>query len=288
MNIRQLINSDSRRSEFLRFAITGGFCTLLQYGIYVVFVEAVKVPAVVSTMISYAISFIANFFLSSFFTFHSNPNAKKGLAFTLSHLINMGLQTGFVAIFKGLVGPTLALLPALAICVPANYFMVRFAFKSKLFSSKKSKQQIRTVMKVAFASDHAGYGLKQFIMGIMTERGYECVDFGAFSEESCDYPDFAHPAALSVEKGDCDFGIAFCGTGNGISMTLNKHQGIRAALCWIPEIAALAKQHNNANFLVMPARFVSEETAREILDAYLGASFEGGRHQRRLDKMPVK
>lgn len=141
MKFKEFIKSGSRRAEIMRFALTGGFCTVLQYGLYVVFVDAVKVPAVVSTLISYAISFIANFLLSSFFTFHSNPNAKKGLAFTLSHIINMGMQTGLVAIFKGIVGPTLALLPALAICVPANYFMVRFAFTNKLFASKKSIQK---------------------------------------------------------------------------------------------------------------------------------------------------
>lgn len=134
MSLKNFLHSDSRKAEIVRFALVGGFCTVLQYGIYVVFVDAVGVKAVVSTMISYAISFIANFLLSSFFTFHSGPNAKKGLAFFISHLINMGLQTGFVAIFKGLVGQTLALLPALAICVPLNYFMVRFAFKNKRFS----------------------------------------------------------------------------------------------------------------------------------------------------------
>lgn len=128
------INNDGRRAEVVRFALVGGFCTLLQYGIYVVFLNAVGVPAVVSTMISYAISFIANFLLSSFFTFRSSPNPKRGVAFALSHLINMGLQTGFVAIFKGIVGPTLALLPALGICVPLNYFLVRFALKNRRFS----------------------------------------------------------------------------------------------------------------------------------------------------------
>ncbi len=134
MDLRKFASDGRRRSEIIRFALVGGICTLLQYGIYVVFVRAVKVPAVVSTMISYAISFVANYLLSSFFTFHSEPNAKRGIAFTASHLINMGLQTGFVAIFKGVVGPTLALLPALAICVPLNYLMVRFALKSDRFS----------------------------------------------------------------------------------------------------------------------------------------------------------
>ncbi|MDE5646054.1 MAG: GtrA family protein [Muribaculaceae bacterium] len=134
MDIRSFLKDDGRKAEVIRFALVGGFCTLLQYGMYVVFLHAVGVPAVVSTMISYAISFVANFLLSSFFTFHSDPNAKKGLAFAASHLVNMGMQTGLVAIFKGIVGPTLALLPALAICVPLNYFMVRFAFKSRHFS----------------------------------------------------------------------------------------------------------------------------------------------------------
>lgn len=142
--------------------------------------------------------------------------------------------------------------------------------------------------KVAFASDHAGFELKEFIEEYMRSKGYEIVDFGTFSEESCDYPDFAHPAAEAVESGDCSFGIAMCGSGNGISMTLNKHQGIRAALCWLPELASLAKQHNNANILVMPARFISKDEALKIVDAYLEAAFEGGRHQRRIEKIPVK
>lgn len=142
-------------------------------------------------------------------------------------------------------------------------------------------------IKVAFASDHAGYELKQKLENYMKSKGYEVVDFGTHSTESCDYPDFAHPAAEAVEKGECAFGIAMCGSGNGISMTLNKHQGIRAALCWLPELAALAKQHNNANILVLPARFISYEEAVKIVDAYLDATFEGGRHQRRIDKIPV-
>lgn len=142
-------------------------------------------------------------------------------------------------------------------------------------------------MKVAFASDHAGYELKQYLIGIMKERGYEVEDFGTHSTDSCDYPDFAHPAAKAVESGGCDFGIAMCGSGNGIQMTLNKHQGIRAALCWLPELASLARQHNNANILVLPARFISRDEAVKILDAYLAAEFEGGRHQRRIDKIPA-
>lgn len=133
MNKEEFLKSNGKKAEAFRFMAVGGFATALQYGLYVVFVNAVGTTAVVSTLISYAISFIANFFLSSYFTFRSNPNALKGLAFSLSHLINMGMQTGLVAIFKGIVGPTLALLPALAICVPVNFFLVRFAFTSRLF-----------------------------------------------------------------------------------------------------------------------------------------------------------
>ena len=141
--------------------------------------------------------------------------------------------------------------------------------------------------KVAFASDHAGYELKTSLIEYMIGKGYETKDFGTHSEESCDYPDFAHPCARAVEKGECDFGIAMCGSGNGIAMTLNKHQGIRAALCCLPELAALAKRHNNANILVLPARFISKEEAIAILDTYLEAEFEGGRHERRIEKIPV-
>lgn len=129
-----LLSDPERRREIIRFGLVGGFCTLLQYGMYVVFYQCVHVTPVVATIISYGISFVANFLLSSFFTFHSSPNAKRGVAFTCSHLINLGLQTGFVAIFKSFMPPVLALLPALAICVPTNYFLVRYAFKSKHFN----------------------------------------------------------------------------------------------------------------------------------------------------------
>lgn len=137
--LKEFAESPDRRAEVLRFGLVGVFCTILQYTIYVVFLKFVltkyiAAAPVVATMISYGISFIANFLLSSFFTFHSNPNAKRGLAFAASHLINLGLQTGLVAIFKELMNPTFALLPALVICVPTNYFLVRFALKDKKFS----------------------------------------------------------------------------------------------------------------------------------------------------------
>ena len=142
--------------------------------------------------------------------------------------------------------------------------------------------------RIAFASDHAGFELKEKLIEYVRSLGYEAEDFGTFSTESCDYPDFAHPAARAVENGECDFGIGMCGSGNGMQMTLNKHQGIRAALCWTPELADLAKQHNNANFLVLPARFIDYGQAQDIVFAYLNAKFQGGRHQRRIDKIPVE
>lgn len=144
------------------------------------------------------------------------------------------------------------------------------------------------MQKVALASDHAGYGLKKFLKPILIEKGYEVIDFGTDSDASCDYPDYAHPAAEAVETGKCDFGVTMCGSGNGIQMTLNKHQGIRAALCWMPEIAKLARMHNDANILVLPARFITEEEALKILDAYLTTDFEGGRHEKRVNKIPLK
>lgn len=141
---------------------------------------------------------------------------------------------------------------------------------------------------IALCSDHAGYELKSIIEGYLEANDRDFEDFGTFSAESCDYPDFAHPCALAVESGKCYPGIAMCGSGNGIAMTLNKHQGIRAALCWTPELAALARRHNDANVLVLPARFIPAEVALEIVNTFLSTPFEGGRHQRRIDKIPVE
>ncbi len=140
---------------------------------------------------------------------------------------------------------------------------------------------------LALCSDHAGYELKEAIKRHLTELGYEYRDFGTDSTESCDYPDYAHPCAEAVENGDCSRGIAMCGTGNGIGITLNKHQGIRAALCWEPELARLARAHNDANVLVLPARFISVENALEMVDVFLATPFDGGRHERRVAKIPV-
>ena len=146
---------------------------------------------------------------------------------------------------------------------------------------------LKNGIKPAMCSDHAGYELKSFLEGYLESNGIAVEDFGTNSAESCDYPDFAHPCAQAVESGKCYPGIAMCGSGNGIAMTLNKHQGIRAALCWTPELARLARAHNDANVLVLPARFITPELAVEILDAFLSTPFEGGRHQRRIDKTPV-
>lgn len=139
---------------------------------------------------------------------------------------------------------------------------------------------------IGMASDHAGYEMKEALKPMLSEMGYEIKDFGAHSTESMDYPDTAHPLAEAVEAGQVCFGIAICGSGNGISMTLNKHQGVRAALCWEPELGALAKRHNNANVLSLPGRFISIDKAKEIVKAYMAAEFEGGRHQRRVEKIP--
>ena len=141
---------------------------------------------------------------------------------------------------------------------------------------------------VALCSDHAGFEMKQAVIGYLKQQGIAYKDFGTYSTDSCDYPDFAHPCAEAVESGECYPGIAICGSGEGTSMTLNKHQGIRAALCWLPEIAALSRQHNDANVLSMPGRFITAEQALEIVKTFLSTSFEGGRHQRRIDKIPVR
>ncbi len=142
--------------------------------------------------------------------------------------------------------------------------------------------------KIGLCADHAGFEIKEFAKSWLTNNGFTVEDFGTHSTASCDYPDFAHPLANAIEEGFCDLGVAVCGSGNGINMTLNKHQGIRAALCWLPELAKLARQHNDANVLVMPGRFIDEKEADAILTAYFNAEFEGGRHQKRIDKIPVR
>ncbi|MBP5381644.1 MAG: RpiB/LacA/LacB family sugar-phosphate isomerase [Bacteroidaceae bacterium] len=140
---------------------------------------------------------------------------------------------------------------------------------------------------VGLASDHAGYPLKEFVKTYLDARGITWKDYGTYTEDSCDYADFGHALARGIEKGEVYPGIAICGSGEGIAMTLNKHQDIRAGLSWIPEIAHLIRQHNDANVLVMPGRFIDNEMARKIMDEFFATDFEGGRHQRRVEKIPV-
>lgn len=143
-------------------------------------------------------------------------------------------------------------------------------------------------MKIAIACDHAGYEFKEKLVEYLRTQGHEVKDFGTHCAESMDYPDTAHPMAAAVEAGEVDKGIALCGSGNGINMTVNKHQGIRGALCWTVEIAWLARLHNDANICCLPARFISYEDAQDIVERFLTTEFEGGRHQRRIEKIPVK
>ena len=139
---------------------------------------------------------------------------------------------------------------------------------------------------IPIGCDHAGFQTKQAIIEHLTSLGYEVKDYGCYSEDSIDYPDYAHPVAQHIEKNPGTLGILLCGSGNGISMTANKHQQIRSALCWKKEIAELARQHNDANIITLPARFISIEEAIEMVDVFLNTPFEGGRHATRVDKIP--
>ena len=139
--------------------------------------------------------------------------------------------------------------------------------------------------KIAIGGDHAGFEYKGKLIQKLEDLGYEVKDFGPFSDASVDYPDFVHPLSSAVEKGECDLGIVICGSGNGVAITANKHQGIRAALCWNEELAALARQHNNSNVLAIPARFVPYELAGKMAETFLKTDFEGGRHQNRVNKI---
>ena len=142
--------------------------------------------------------------------------------------------------------------------------------------------------KIIIASDHAGFRLKEKLVKWLISNRYEVKDLGTFSEDSVDYPDYAHPLAVAIEKGEFAFGITICGTGNGINMTVNKHQKIRSAVCWNEEISRLARAHNNANVCALPGRFLTEAEAILIVKTFLNTHFDGGRHKRRIDKIPVK
>lgn len=141
--------------------------------------------------------------------------------------------------------------------------------------------------KVGIASDHAGYEMKEFVVGYLQSKGYEVYDFGTHSPESVDYADYGHPLAEAIEQGEVECGVGLCGSGEGMAMTLNKHQEIRAGLCWLPEIAELIRLHNNANAIVLPARFISNDEAVALLDKFFSTPFEGGRHEARVAKMKL-
>jgi len=140
-------------------------------------------------------------------------------------------------------------------------------------------------MKIALGGDHAGYNYKNNLIEELEEADFEPKDFGPMTSDSVDYPDFVHPVAEAVISGECDFGILICGSGNGVAMSANKHAGIRAALCWTEELAELARKHNNANILCIPARFIEYDLASDIAEIFLNTDFEGGRHQQRVDKI---
>jgi len=140
-------------------------------------------------------------------------------------------------------------------------------------------------MKIALGSDHAGFDYKKNLVEELEGAGFESKDFGPFTSDSVDYPDFVHPVAKAIESGEYELGILFCGSGNGVAMTANKHAGIRAALCWSKELATLARQHNNANILCIPSRFIDYRLVSEIAETFLNTEFDGGRHQKRVDKI---
>ena len=138
---------------------------------------------------------------------------------------------------------------------------------------------------VAIGADHAGFEYKEMLKAVLVADGWQVEDKGTYGLDSVDYPDFAHPVASAVENGACSFGVLICGSGEGVCITANKHQGIRAALCWNNDVAQLSRQHNNANVICMPARFVSEDAAKEMLQSFINTSFEGGRHENRVNKI---
>jgi ribose 5-phosphate isomerase B len=138
---------------------------------------------------------------------------------------------------------------------------------------------------IAVGADHAGYQYKTVIVGLLRDKGFEVKDCGTHTKDSVDYPDFAHPVATAVENGEAGCGVLICGSGNGVAITANKHQGIRAAICWMTDLARLAREHNNANVICIPARFVSTPQAEEMVNIFLNTAFEGGRHEKRVEKI---
>ena len=147
---------------------------------------------------------------------------------------------------------------------------------------------LRNDIPLGICCDHAGFGMKEHLLNRLISQNINVKDFGAYRPQSSDYADYAHPMAIAIEKGEIYSGIAICGSGNGIAMTLNKHQGIRAAICWTVDIALLSRAHNDANVLVLPGRIIANKLAENIVAAFFSTAFEGGRHQQRIDKIPVR
>lgn len=165
-----------------------------------------------------------------------------------------------------------------------NPYLIRI-FRKITYSLLLLEESYPFFMKISIANDHAGTEYKTFLQNYLTSLGHQVKNFGTDGSDSVDYPDFAHPLADSVTKKETELGILICGSGNGIAMSANKHADIRAAICWNEELAALARQHNNANVICIPARFVSKELAQKMLETFLNTEFEGGRHQKRVAKI---
>lgn len=153
--------------------------------------------------------------------------------------------------------------------------------------STKSRESKDNMVNISIGCDHAGYPYKEAIMQLLEAKGFAVSDKGTYSGESVDYPDFVHPVAESLERGEAKLGVLICGSGNGVAMTANKHQTIRAAVCWNEDLASLARHHNNANVIAIPARFISKDEAVKLVDIFVHESFDGGRHQRRVDKISI-
>jgi len=167
------------------------------------------------------------------------------------------------------------------------YFCLLFEsiFNFSLFNFDFIMNTLDLTKSIAIGSDHAGFKYKEQLKSFLASKNLICKDFGTHSDASVDYPDYAHPVATAVENQEASFGILICGSANGVAITANKHEGIRAALCWTKEVAVLARQHNNANIICLPARFISESVAEELVAVFMETSFEGGRHQNRIDKI---
>jgi len=195
------------------------------------------------------------------------------------------LFTSYMADFVPVAGFVVIMVLAWRLVTYYPYLIIGVVIVPKWINKNFKKKKMKTI---GFACDHAGFRLKNHLMDYLKSKNYKIKDFGSYTEERVDYPDYAHPLAVAVENGGCDLGISLCGSGNGINMTVNKHQKIRGALCWSEEISMLARLHNDANICSLPARFISDDEAEKIVDIFLDTAFEGGRHEERINKIPIK